>query len=46
MDIREAMEKACQENARAFGVLSEATRLPFCRYPVDYAPGWVSLVLT
>ena len=44
VDIREAMEKACQENARAFGVLSEATRLPFCRYPVDYTPGWVALL--
>ena len=44
VDIRETMEKACQENAGAFRALSEATKLQFCRYPVDYTPGWAALL--
>jgi type II secretory pathway pseudopilin PulG len=44
VQVRQSMEKACQDNASTLELLGEAARLRQCRYPVDYTPGWRALL--
>jgi type II secretory pathway pseudopilin PulG len=44
LQLRQIMEKACQENAKTLELLDAAARLRQCRYPVDYTPGWRALL--
>jgi hypothetical protein len=44
VQLRETMEKACQENADALTALDEGAKLRACRYPVDYTSGWATLL--
>lgn len=43
-DLQQSMQAVCQENAAAFEALGQAAKLRLCRYPVDYRPGWGTLL--
>jgi hypothetical protein len=44
VQLRKAMEKACEENVKTFEELQKAALFELCRYPVDYTPGWSALL--
>jgi hypothetical protein len=44
VQLRQSMEKACEENLNTFEELQKAARFELCRYPVDYTPGWAALL--
>ncbi len=43
-NLREEMQAAYEQNTSTLEALDQAARLPRCRYPVDYRPGWAALL--